>query len=398
MKLVFNDEQYSYQLLRLLGESVSGASDIGEVLATAKKIKEGDFESWCTEWTKTAKRIHKFAEDCYAKNFLVSAKEAYLRASNYYRTAEFYLHTNFNDPRIKELYDASLKCFSYVIKLNKPKIEEIQIAFEDIKLPAHFYKAKDSSEALPTLIGMTGYDGTKEEMYGLAMSAVERGINCIVFEGPGQGEVVRRQGSVFRHDYEKVVSKIVDYIFTRNDVNRKHIALLGESFGGYLAPRAAAFEPRLAACIANGGVYDFQGFRRPPHLSREEYFKYNRENQNESNKLMEQMMKQSIEMKWAVSHGMYVFGAKSPAEYMDKCEPYFLSGVAEKIQCPTLVIDTENEHFFTGQAKDLFNALTCEKEFMLFTEEETAAEHCQVGAKYISTERIFNWLEGIFRR
>lgn len=398
MKIIFNDNQYSYQLLRLLGESVSGASDIGEVLATAQRIKEGDFESWCAEWSKTAKRVYEFAEDCYDKGFLASAKEAYLRASNYYRTAEFYLHENFQDPRIKELYDASLKCFSFVIKLNKPKIEEIKIAFEHIILPAHFYKAKASSEALPTLIGMTGYDGTKEEMYGLAMSAVQRGINCIVFEGPGQGEVIRKQGAVFRHDYEKVVSKVVDYLFTRNDVDTKRIALLGESFGGYLAPRTAAFEHRIAACIANGGVYDFQGFRRPANLSREEYFKYNRENPNEVNKLMKQMMEKNSEMKWAVSHGMYVFGVESPAEYMDKCEPYWLSGTAEKIKCPTLVIDTENEQFFIGQAKILYDALTCEKEFMLFTKEEAADEHCQVGAKYISSERIFNWLEGIFRR
>ena len=56
---------------------------------------------------------------------------------------------------------------------------------------------------------------------------------------------------------------------SRPDVDASRIALEGLSLGGYLAPRAAAFEPRLAACIANGGVYDFMGSRVPEALTRE---------------------------------------------------------------------------------------------------------------------------------
>ena len=94
MKVIFKDKQFAYQLMRILGETSSGASEIGEVIATAQRIKEGDFESWCTEWSKTAKRIDVFADECYSKNHWISAREAYLRSSNYYRAAEFYLHGN----------------------------------------------------------------------------------------------------------------------------------------------------------------------------------------------------------------------------------------------------------------------------------------------------------------
>lgn len=395
MKVIFKDDQFSFQVLRLLGGAVSGASDIGEVISTANKIVEGDFESWCREWTKLAKRIHEFADKCYLEGHLVSAKGAYLRASNYYRTAEFYLHENPNDPRINELYDAGIKCFSKVMKLNKPVIEAVKIPYENTTLPGHFYYEGD--EKRPVLVLVNGFDGTKEEFYGIAMSALARGMNFFTFEGPGQGEAVRSQHLFFRYDYEKVVTPVIDYLISRKEIDPNRIVLMGESFGGYLAPRAAAYEKRIAACIANGGVYDFMG-SRPSNFSREGFFEYVRNNPEEANNSMYEEMKKSSEIKWSVSNAMYVFDAKTPAECLLKTENYYLKGIADKIECPTLVIDVENEGYFKGQSKLLYDALKCKKDFMLFTKEEGAEEHCQVGAKLIAGERIFNWIETILNK
>ncbi|NRT87179.1 alpha/beta hydrolase family protein [Clostridium beijerinckii] len=391
MKVIFKDNQFSFQILRLLGGATSGSADIGEVISTAQKIKEGDFESWCKEWTALAKRIENFAEECYSNGHLTSARQAYLRASNYYRTAEFYLHENPNDTRINELYNKGIHCFSYVMKLNNPVIEAVEIPYENTNLPGHFYHIDNNPR--PTLVLVNGYDGTKEEFYGLAMSALERGMNFFTFEGPGQGEAVRKQHLFFRYDYENVISPVLDYLLSRNEIDPTAIVLMGESFGGYLAPRAAAFDKRVAACIANGGVYDFMGFRRPSDFSREEFFAYVRNNQEEVNAINYEEMKRNPDMRWAISHGMYVSDAKTPAEFILKTEKYYLKGIADKIKCPTLVIDTENEHFFPGQAKALYHELKCRKDFMLFTKDECAEEHCQVGAKLIAGERIFNWIE-----
>src|SRR5205085_9361300 len=64
MKLVFRDQTFSFELLRAIGYTVYDGADIGECLATAARIKEGDVESWHTEWTRTAQRVPKIAEDC----------------------------------------------------------------------------------------------------------------------------------------------------------------------------------------------------------------------------------------------------------------------------------------------------------------------------------------------
>ncbi len=102
MKIVFQDPTFSLQLLRTISEAYYKGADIGECLSTAYRIKEGDFESWHQEWFKTATRINKYADESLAAGHKASAREAYLRACNYYRVAEFLL-IDPKDPRIQTI-------------------------------------------------------------------------------------------------------------------------------------------------------------------------------------------------------------------------------------------------------------------------------------------------------
>ena len=89
MHLIFDDAQFDFQTLRLLGSAASGDAEVGEVLSTANRIAECDFESWTAEWLKTAQRVHEIGARSRERGHRVSAREAYFRASNYYRAAEF---------------------------------------------------------------------------------------------------------------------------------------------------------------------------------------------------------------------------------------------------------------------------------------------------------------------
>ena len=103
MELIFKDRQYAFQTLRPLGYAVSGGADIGEVLKTAYSIQEGDDESWYREWMKTAEQREKAGDDFLSRGREISARQELFKASNYYRTAEFFLHTNPQDPRIVDI-------------------------------------------------------------------------------------------------------------------------------------------------------------------------------------------------------------------------------------------------------------------------------------------------------
>jgi pimeloyl-ACP methyl ester carboxylesterase len=399
VKVVFQDPTFSSQLLRTIGATYYKGADIGECLSTAYRIKEGDFESWYTEWLKTAKRVHKYADDCLAANHKVSAREAYLRASNYYRAAEFLLISP-EDPRIQTTWGSSKECFSNAGKLFSPPIESIEIPYEGTTLPGHFYRLNENSNndtatppPRPTLIAHGGFDSTLEELYTFAAApALERGYNCLTFEGPGQGGVIRKQKIPFRYDWEKVVTPVIDYALTRDrDIDPNKIALMGISMGGYLAARAAAFEHRISACILYNGVYDgydafASGFPQSLRTSVENG------NANAVNTVIDILSDIDANLRFNMKHGMWTTGTNSPFELIQGSKKYTVKGIAQKTKCPTLVLEAEKDDSFPGQPRMVYDALTCPKKYILFTSEEGGEEHCQSGAPAISNQRIFDLL------
>jgi pimeloyl-ACP methyl ester carboxylesterase len=391
MKVKFNDPEFSFQFLRVLGSAASRQADVGECFATANRIVEGDFESWTREWTRTAERVAAGALKSAERKHDVSAADAYLRAANYYRAAEFYLHGNPTDPRIHELSGRGAHCFKEGLRTSGMVHQFVEIPYEGTTLPGIFYPAGTGRG--PVLIAQTGFDGTIDGLFPWAQAATRRGWHCLTFEGPGQGRVIRKQNLPFRPDWEHVVSPVVDYLVARPEVDEKRIALLGVSFGGYLAPRAAAFEKRLAACIANGGILDFIGPRVPKNMTREQFASGIRNQPDEVNVAMRKMAEQSVAARWSQENGQYTFAAASPAEWLKKLLDYDLTPVTKQISCPMLVVDVESEHSFPGEARKLYDALACPKTWLYFTEEEGAGDHCQTGSPALAQQRIFDWLQ-----
>lgn len=395
--LVFRNTQYSYQTLRAIGYAVSGGADVGEVLKTAYAIREGDDESWHREWLKTAGQREAAADEFLRQGRRTGARQEFFKASNYYRTAEFFLHTNPDDPRIMAVWEKSRNCFLKAAKLADHPILPVRIPFEGTTLPGYLCLVDGTGVKRPLLIVHTGFDGTGEELYfSTASFAVRRGYNVLIFEGPGQGGVIRTQKIPFRPDWETVVTPVVDYALSRREVDPRKIALMGISFGGYFAPRAVAFEKRIKACIANGGVYDFH---ETTHLSpKDEKLIDTVEGAREIDQYVYERMKTDPSLRWAMANGMFTFRAPSPSAWMKMTRAYTMKDVAGKINCPVLVVDSEADRDMPGQAKQLFNALVSPKTFLLFTREEGAEEHCQAGAVLISNARILDWLDDVMKK
>jgi alpha-beta hydrolase superfamily lysophospholipase len=403
MQLVFHNPSFSFQLLRIIGQTYYGGADIGECLSTAYRIKEGDIESWYNEWLKTADRIYKYAEDCISRGHKISAGEAYLRATNYYQNgAAFYLDTNPSDPRIIPTWEKGVKSFRRAAQLFSPHVETIEIPYDGTTLPGYFFKAdqdgypNDSQKqvARPTLILSTGLDGGQEELYFLGVAAaLKRKYNCLTFEGPGQGTVVRKQKLPFRPDWEKVVSSVINFVLSRKqeEVDPQRIALIGYSMGGYLAPRAAAFEDRIAACIAYDGVLSIYD----AWISQLQSIRKDIEKRNAAvvNAVINTIMNFDIGTKWKITHSMSVFGANSALELIEKVSEYSMYDIADKIKCPTLLLAGEKDHSFADQAKKLYDLLKCPKKYIMFTTEEGAEDHCHVAALSLANQRIFDWLD-----
>jgi pimeloyl-ACP methyl ester carboxylesterase len=389
MKVAFKDESFAFEFVRNLGFVYYGGADIGEMMATAGRIKEGDFESWFIEWDKLGRRILSRADASSGAGHLESAREGYLRASTYFRTAEFYLHGNPADPRILSESRASQKAYAEAARLAGPTWEPVEIPYEGTTLPGYFYKVDNSGKPRPTLIFHGGLDSSLEELFYFgAAAAVRRGYNCLTFDGPGQGAPIREQHLHFRHDWEAVVTPAVDYVLTRPDVDGANLALMGMSLGGFLAARAVAFEHRFRAAVFFDGMYDLRVL-----LPKEAVAALDAGDTVKCENIIKKGMENNTDLRWAVPHGIWAFGASGIADFMTRTKSYSMEGIAKQIQCPCLVMDAESDGFSNGQPQKIYDALQSPKQIVRFTSEDGAENHCQSGALAYKDEVVFNWLD-----
>jgi len=406
---LFNDQSFSFETRRALGYAPYGGADIGEVTSTASRIPDGDKTAWYTQWRALADRVHADADRSTAAGRRVSARESYLRASNYYRLCEFYLRAGpADDPLVREVGQLSVDAFARAAQLMNPAPERVRFPYEGTTLPGWWIPAEpgsahpaggDPDGPRPALLFHGGFDSTEEELYFAGgAAAARRGYHVLAFAGPGQGSALRDQKLLFRPDWDAVVTPAVDWLLARPDVDPNRIALMGMSLGGLLAPRAAAHEHRVAALIAFDGLYSFaDGVHQ---LVGPEIMKLIGDglatSDAKANALIKEIMSSGTStFGAALPWGMWVFGADSPADAIRAFAPYTLEGHAPLITCPTLVLDGEND---PGHASQLYDALSCQKTYHLFPAAEGGGEHCQVGALSRLHQVVFDWLDAVLAK
>jgi hypothetical protein len=368
--------------------------DTGEILDTVKRIRHTSELSWFREWNRTATRVEAVGDDCLARNHRISAGEAYLRASNYYLAAEVFLHTNPDDPRILATYQKGAALFLTGLKLLNVPAREVRIPYERTTLRGYFFRSPLVSGKAPILIVHQGFDAPVEATQYIAEEAMRRGYHCLLFEGPGQGLVIREQKLPFRPDWERVVTPVVDYLLTRPEVDPNGLILMGISMGGGFAVRAAAFEHRLKICIVNPGYLNLYGMMKD--MLTPALVNLYEQDPAEFNKKFLELTDYDVGIRWGLHHGMWVFGAETPAGFLTQLKNYHYENLVPQITCQMLVMDGALESWGKGQAKRLYDALSCPKKYMFFGEDTSAAQHCQSGAPAISSQRMFDWLDEQF--
>ena len=400
MRFLFDDESFSFETLRAAGFALYGGADLGEVLVTAAAITDGDEASWHRAWKATAERLRVTGEQALAAGHRVSAREALLRASNYYRAAEFFLRENpAADPELTLMFTRSRETFMTAASLLQTPAEAISIRYEGATLPGYLFLVDGSGTPRPTVIYTSGYDSTAEEAwFAVAAAALRRGYNVLAYDGPGQGAALREQHLVFRPDWEAVISPVVDYALTRPEIDAGKIVLFGYSLGGYLVARAAAFEHRVAALILDDGIYDFHSaFDRslPPFLA--SWIADGRDDVTAP--VLAMLTAASTQVRWALRNGVWAFGADSFADLIRKAADYTLDGVANQIIAPTLIMDGEDDQFLKGQPQLVEKALaSAPATLVTLTSAEGAGEHTHAGALGRAHPVMFDWLDTILAR
>mgnify|MGYP001554034950 FL=1 len=366
-----DDFWMSYQFRRGLGETQEGGGAVSEVFQAGSKIVANDFESWHREWTHIAERNDRRGDDEIARHHVRTAMNCWLRAANYFREAEFWLKAD--DPRRLPTFDRCEKASHKFLAQLTPKGEVVEIPYEPGKsLPAYFIRSANGGKRQPVLISVGGLDSFKDELWFMTgRGALQRGLSVLLVDGPGQGGALRRHGLVTRHDYEVPIGKCIDWLEQRADVDTTRIAVSGSSLGGYYAARAGGMEPRLAACISHGAIWDIH-----------ERWKTRDDNHG------------------LAGHIKWVFGAKTMAEATEIAKPFTLEGVLEHMKCPYLIIHGGHDVLGVEAVKQVHDYATrhgINATLRLTSEEETGAEHCQHDNPTLGQELMIDWLADVFK-
>ena len=392
----FENAEMDFQLLRQLGECTYGGASVGECLAVAQRIQDGIPESWVKAFASLASKEEADAEERDQKGHQISAREQFLRACNSYRAAEYF--TDFRKPLHREMGMKSRECFIKSMKLMEHTCEVIEILFEGKFLPAYFMAPTSDAWLRKTLMIVSGYDGTLEESYfQYGKAALQRGYNVLLFVGPGQMDCLRFHPQMtFQPDFETPVKAVVDYVLGRPEPDAEGLALLGISFGGYFSTRAAAHEPRIKALIPNSPIIDlhaymssFVGFD-PAQMPDEQDF-----GPTDMDQIPDEVM--SVLLKEMASSMIGRFGRstfKSTYQYMME---FKVDEALKNIACPCLALVGMGEGEEPRRQFDAFCEQVSGKVTPhIFTQEEGADSHCQVGNTALSSAVVLDWLDELF--
>jgi pimeloyl-ACP methyl ester carboxylesterase len=389
--IFFDDPLFEEFALRPL---IMDGCPLGEVTETASRIEEGDADGWHRQWIATAERVVGYADESARAGHVVSAREAYLRASSYYRAAYLPLYGSPVDPRLVEAFAKETDAFQKAAAFMAPPVEPVEIPFEGTTLPGYFCRVDDTGQIRPTLICTNGYDSTINEMYLDFAAGLSRGYNLVLFDGPGQGRPLIEQGLAMRPDWENVVRPVVDYALERPEVDPGKIALMGWSFGGYLAPRAASGEHRLSACIADPGLWDLLEAMKSRFsaLPKEVLDEFPGVDPAVLEPIMEHI-EATPALRWAiVQRAFWVHGIDSLSQYLKIASDYSLKKVANQIRCPTLLTWAESDPL-SWNAERIHEDLTCPKALIRFRNAEGAGDHCEAKTRPLFHQRAFDWLD-----
>jgi dienelactone hydrolase len=350
-----------------------GAAAMAEIDAITLRLRARAAEPeldkvWAEEWSREADRVAAIGDAADKEGNTITAGNQYMRAGNYYYSAERFIPPG---PDKAAMYDKALRRYQGAMARLHPEIERVEVPYENQSLPAWFVKGRGLGKR-PTVVLFDGMDNAKEMSVIFAgLDFQKRGINTLAIDGPGQAESLRLRNIHTRHDYEAAGIPAYDYVASRPEVDPKRVAVMGYSFGGYHAPRICAHDKRYAACVAFGAmhwnVHDFVKGHAPADPR--------------------QTSASTFQFRWVV-------GAPDNETALEWSKRYTLEGVAQKVECATLILHGENDRIVPlDAARKLYEAIgASNKHLKIFTAAEGGAEHCQVDNRQLGVDYIGDWL------
>lgn len=362
---------WSSLLLRLSALTYRRGADLTEISSIASSIESGDKDQWFKAFTAAAEQL----EHAASKDHLPEPirRDSLWRASMYHRYAGALLSPL--DPRAVDALAARRRTFGDAARLHPPGIESVEVPLGEDFLPGWLCHGdrRDPRVPAPLVIVIGGTDGSAEEMYFAVGNALtELGYTVLTFDGPGQGEALRR-GITARPDFETVITTIIDHIAARPDIDESRIGLVGHSLGGLYATRAAGFEPRIRSAIISSAPDAVDGIFSGPELVSE--------NDDPVVHFLQTMF-------------LAVTGSETVSQAVDKLAEFRLGDSASKIDTPLLALYGGDDGMVDVSVGERLVAqvLADDKKLIVFPSGVPGSYHCQQDSVAAAEPALTAWI------
>ena len=366
------NEGMNFQLNRFYSMGVLEKEELTQIGKQAT-----DFEKWIALFTQAGDKA--------------AAGGDHLKAAVCYRAAQFYALTDARDAQghfLKEtLYETCMEHFDAYYR-GFPEINYVRVPFQSGYLPVYYIKPENPKGVI-VLHG--GYDSLIQEFLSFLPYFAGKGYETYFFEGPGQGEVLMRCHIRMTTEWEHCTGAILDH-FGLDDV-----ALIGVSLGGYLAPRAAAFDKRIRRVVMFDLIYDFYGaITNRMGEKKAKFFDYMTAHpRNLLWKWLDKKLDENYFTRWLLGQGYAIYdNVHTPCEYFNHIKRYNTRQISPMLTQDVLVL-AGSEDLYTVFYDEQLRALTNARSVTgrLFTEEESAGHHCQIGNLQLALDTIEKWIE-----
>jgi hypothetical protein len=389
----FADADFDYEARIVLGAAASGLGDAGLVLATLDKIADGDPQSWFDAWTVVAADLAGRGEQALGHGHLATASWAFLAAAEYYIKALVFADGLADQSVRMPAFRQHRDCWEKVVDASAGRFVRVPVPYEDTTLPGYLLRPDAAGTARPTLVVTNGSDGSLPGLLGYGgAEALARGWNVFVYDGPGQQSMLFERGVPFRYDWEAVLTPVIDTLAGRPDVDAAALAGYGISQGGYWITRAVAFERRMVAAVADPGVVDVSA-GWTVHLPKALLDLLDSGQKDAFNAAIAQAQAGS-DAKAARTFAFRArpYGLTDPFDLFTEVRRYQVRDVAGRVTTPLLITDPDNEQFFPGQPRQLYDLLPGEKQIIEFTQAHGANYHCQPTGRQLTHTQMLDFL------
>jgi len=388
----FADPGFDFAARCVIGYAAQGVMDIGQVFATLARVTDGDADSWHTAWRETARTFQERARAGLAAGHVETARRLFLSASESYAQAIAFSDGQTDPATFAPTFALQSQCWEAFIDACGGHARRVAVAYEGTTLPGFLFRPETSGDPRPTLIMTNGSEGSKSGLWAWGVgAALARGWNAFIYDGPGQQTMLFDQGHPFRPDWEAVLTPVVDCVMEQVDVDASALFAYGCSQAGYWLGRALAFEHRFVAAAVDPGVMDVSSAwldNLPPHL----VAALKAGDRDTFNAAMTEASKDPEMAATMLARGR-PFIQSTPYDTVSAVLRYTLDDVIGQIRTPLFITDPDEEVFWPGQSRAMYDRLTGDCEIVRFTRDRGANWHCQPLARQEVDQRMCDFFQ-----